>query len=90
MTAPEFSPAQQGQRVRPVYSATAGLSSRQIEAAVERALLLLPEKVKEPIPHDIMKNTTSAACGRQLKISTSPKANRRFWTRGGGSFLKSF
>ena len=55
MTAPEFSPAQQGQRVRPVYSATAGLSSRQIEAAVERALLLLPEKVKEPIPHDIMK-----------------------------------
>ena len=54
MTAPEFSPAQQGQRVRPIYSATAGLSSRQIETAVEHALLLLPEKVKEPIPRDIM------------------------------------
>ena len=54
MTAPEFSPAQQGQRVRPIYSATAGLSSRQIETAVEHALFLLPEKVKEPIPWDIM------------------------------------
>lgn len=54
MTSPEFSPAEQGQRVRPVYSATAGLSSRQIEAAVEKALPLLPNPVKEPVPKEIM------------------------------------
>lgn len=66
MTAPEFSPAQQGQRVRPVYSATAGLSSRQIETAVERALLLLPEKVKEPIPQEVMKKYS--LCGLREAI----------------------
>lgn len=56
MVSPEFSPLQGGQRVRPVYSVTNGLSSRQVEAAVKEALKLLPQTVKEPIPPDIMKN----------------------------------
>ncbi len=56
MVSPDFSPLQGGQRVRPVYSVTSGLSSRQVEAAVKEALKLLPQTVKEPIPPDIMKS----------------------------------
>lgn len=45
---PQFSPS-----MHPIYAQTAGLTSRQIEATVKRALSMLPEEVKDPIPIDI-------------------------------------
>ncbi|MGN0550313.1 MAG: ATP-dependent DNA helicase RecG [Acutalibacteraceae bacterium] len=50
LLSPEFSPAENGQRIKPVYSTTNGLTSRQIEQYVLSALQLLPQTVKEPIP----------------------------------------
>ncbi len=39
--------------IRPIYSQTAGLSSKQIELSVKNALMLLPEKMNDPIPEEI-------------------------------------
>lgn len=50
MASPEFVSQEKSQAIRPVYPATAGLSSRQIAAAVQEALKLLPETVHDPLP----------------------------------------
>ncbi len=41
--------------MRPIYPQTHGLNSRQIESAMKQALLLLPEKIKDPLPAEILK-----------------------------------
>ncbi len=40
--------------IHPVYPQTAGLTTRQIEAAVRQAVKLLPEKTNDPIPQEIL------------------------------------
>ena len=50
MLSPEFLPEAKELRIQPVYPATAGLSSRQIGAAVQHALSLLPERIHDPLP----------------------------------------
>ena len=50
MAAPEFLPEGKAQTVLPIYPATAGLTSRQIAAAVGEALKFLPETVNDPLP----------------------------------------
>ncbi len=50
MASPEFLAEEKTQAVLPIYPATAGLASRQIAAAVQEALKLLPETVNDPLP----------------------------------------
>ena len=49
MLAPEFLPQAKELSIQPVYPATAGLSSRQIGAAVKNALAMLPEQLHDPL-----------------------------------------
>lgn len=53
MINPSFEKLTQNSRVHPVYRQTAGLTSKQIEAAVGKAMDMLPESVKDPIPAGI-------------------------------------
>lgn len=54
MISPEFSLADGTvSSFRPIYGLTAGLSNKAIQNAVKQALLLLPEKVSDPIPQNI-------------------------------------
>ncbi len=50
MLSPQFVPVDKVRPLSPVYPATAGLTSRQISAAVGEALKLLPETVNDPLP----------------------------------------
>ena len=50
MLSPEFLPEAKELAIQPVYPATAGLSSRQIGAAVRNALAMLPEQLHDPLP----------------------------------------
>ncbi|MGN0499504.1 MAG: ATP-dependent DNA helicase RecG [Acutalibacteraceae bacterium] len=54
MLSPMFSDTQTGNKIRPIYHATAGLSSGNIESAVRQAMRLLPDEIKEPIPQFIL------------------------------------
>ncbi len=40
--------------IHPIYQQTAGLTTKQIEAAVKQAIKMLPEKINDPLPQDIM------------------------------------
>ena len=53
MLSPQFTPADRARPIVPVYPATAGLTSRQISAAVAEALQLLPETVSDPLPLEL-------------------------------------
>ena len=53
MSAPEFLPAGENLPVRPVYRLTEGLSNRMVTAAVARALEMLPQQVRDPLPPDL-------------------------------------
>ncbi len=53
MSAPLFESADHGVRIRPIYSQTEGLSSRQIEQAVRQAFSWLPASVKDDLPADL-------------------------------------
>lgn len=50
MVSPEFLAESKSLAIQPVYPATQGLSSRQIAAAVQNALALLPEQIHDPLP----------------------------------------
>ncbi len=54
MLSPEFSKADTADKIKPIYSATNGLSSRQIEKIVKTAFTMLPQNIKEPIPEYIL------------------------------------
>lgn len=54
MTSPIFSDVKTGQKIRPIYHTTAGLSSDHIKNAIIQAIKLLPPVVKEPIPQYIL------------------------------------
>ncbi|XOQ44840.1 MAG: ATP-dependent DNA helicase RecG [Clostridium sp.] len=51
MASPEFYPANSCPPVLPVYRQTSGLSSRMIAKTVREALRLLPDPMRDPIPH---------------------------------------
>ena len=53
MIAPEFISSGKAKNIRPIYSCTAGLTTRQIETAVINALAMLPETIRESIPEEI-------------------------------------
>lgn len=54
MVSPAFLPAAQAAKIRPIYSQTAGLTSRQIENAMKQGIELLPSYIKEPMPKEIL------------------------------------
>ena len=54
MVSPEFSPVTAGKDLTPVYNLTAGLTNRVVMKAVEGALKMLPEVIRDPIPYDIL------------------------------------
>ena len=55
MIAPTFASVRGGVYIHPVYRTTAGLASKTIEGAVQKALRLLPEAVGDPLPEPIRK-----------------------------------
>ena len=55
MSSPAFLPEEQTTGIRAVYPQTEGLSLRMITSAVEQALGLLPESVRDPLPQPLCK-----------------------------------
>ncbi len=53
MTSPEFLPLARAQDMLPVYPQTEGLTSRQISQAVQNALAMLPESIRDPLPPEM-------------------------------------
>lgn len=53
MVSPEFLPAVKAHAILPIYPATQGLPSRAISTAVEKALLLLPKTMDDPLPSSL-------------------------------------
>ena len=53
MINPTFAKADTGNVIHPIYSQVSGLTTKQIEAAVKKALAMLPEKIKDTIPEDV-------------------------------------
>lgn len=53
MTSPDFVQLSQYAPIRPVYSQTHGITSKQIEMCVRNALQLLPSNIKDTIPEYI-------------------------------------
>ncbi len=53
MIAPTFSQDDSSSEVRPVYNLTAGLNNNMVVKAVKNALLLLPEKINDPLPENL-------------------------------------
>lgn len=56
MINPMFEHSADKGRMRPVYRQAAGLTSRQIEASVRKAMQMLPNTIKDPIPENIRLN----------------------------------
>lgn len=54
MVSPVFLSSVDAERIHPIYNLTAGLTSRQIESAVACAIGLLPDKVRDPIPEEML------------------------------------
>ena len=53
LISPAFSKADSGITIHPIYSQVMGLTTKQIEASVKKALAMLPETIKDPIPENI-------------------------------------
>ena len=53
MTSPNFMSVNDCVALRPIYSQTQGLTSKQIETSVKNALKLLPDTVKDPLSTEI-------------------------------------
>lgn len=50
MLSPVFAKPSVGEVIHPIYSQVAGLTTKQIEASVKQALVMLPEVIVDPIP----------------------------------------
>ena len=74
MLSPSFSPVSKGAVIHPVYPTTAGLFSRNISAAVEQALELLPETVNDPIPEQIRRKYRLCGLKQALRDIHFPKS----------------
>ena len=74
MASPEFLAQAKAQAVVPIYPATAGLASRQIEAAVREALKLLPETVNDPLPLSLREEYKLSHLGYALEHIHFPQS----------------
>lgn len=66
MLSPAFLKGKESPKMHPIYNLTAGITSRQIEPAVEAAIKLLPEEIKDPLSDDIRKRYN--LCGLRSAI----------------------
>ncbi len=73
MLSPQFLPVSKAKEIRPVYGCTAGLTTRQIETAVVNALQMLPEKVKEGIPKEILEEYNLISYDKAVRSVHFPK-----------------
>ena len=73
MISPAFADVTKGAVIHPVYRTTAGLSSKVISNAVERALELLPEEVHDPIPEQIRQKYGLCGLKQALRDIHFPK-----------------
>ena len=68
MLSPTFVAAKECTSMRPIYPQTQGLASRQIESAMKQALLMLPETIRDPLPHSLRKKF--GLCGLREAIES--------------------
>ena len=80
MLAPEFLPQAKGLSIQPVYPATAGLSSRQIGAAVKNALAMLPEQLHDPLPDPLREKYHLCTLRYALETIHFPKTQEEIAT----------
>ncbi len=66
MTSPSVSEPEKGRSIHPVYHQTASLTNKQIESAVRQAINMLPQKINDPLPEDILKEF--GLCGLDFAI----------------------
>ena len=80
MLAPEFLPQAKELSIQPVYPATAGLSSRQIGAAVKNALAMLPEQLHDPLPDPLREKYHLCTLRYALETIHFPKTQEEIAT----------
>ena len=80
MLAPEFLPQAKELSIQPVYPATAGLSSRQIGAAVKNALAMLPEQLHDPLPDQLREKYHLCTLRYALETIHFPKTQEEIAT----------
>ncbi|MBQ5564271.1 MAG: ATP-dependent DNA helicase RecG, partial [Clostridia bacterium] len=59
--------------IHPVYPQTANLTTKQIEFAVKQAVNMLPEKVNDPVPKEILEKYNLCELGYAIKNIHFPK-----------------
>lgn len=75
MASPLIEPAETGERIRPIYPQTEGLTSRMIEAAVAQALTLLDKELdNDPLPFALRQEHT--LCGAAVRRGKYPFPHR--------------
>lgn len=80
MLSPEFVPQAKELAIQPIYPATAGLSSRQIGAAVQNALQLLPEQLNDPLPDKLREQYHLCTLRYALETIHFPKTQEEIAT----------
>lgn len=73
MASPAFVALAKAPGLEPVYPATQGLSSRQISAAVQEALKLLPENMRDSLPQEIRERYSLCHLGYALERIHLPR-----------------
>lgn len=74
MLSPEFLPISKSLSIVPVYPATQGLTSRIISSAMQNALLLLPQTLRDPIPDALRSQYRLCHLGFALEHIHFPKS----------------
>ena len=59
--------------IHPVYPQTANLTTKQMEFAVKQAVNMLPEKVNDPVPNEILEKYNLCELGYAIKNIHFPK-----------------
>ena len=59
--------------IHPVYPQTANLTTKQIEFAVKQSVNMLPEKVNDPVPNEILEKYNLCELGYAIKNIHFPK-----------------
>lgn len=60
--------------IHPIYPQTAGLPSRQIEDAVSQAVRMLPSKMNDPVPDDILEKYSLCSLDFAIRSIHFPKS----------------
>ena len=59
--------------IKPIYPQTAGLNSRRIETAVRQAFSLLPDKMNDPLPEELLENQQLCSLDEAIRNIHFPK-----------------